>query len=191
MDTRELKKYICAECGAEFESKAYSRFGIKYCSEECRYKAFKKNLNEWARKKRENKRLGTMEYEITSRGIDKERLTWLVEHQQFVIDIPKDIKCWLCASTSDLLSHHVTYFPIQEYKTLCRNCHEFLHKIMLKKHKCTPDMRTPTFIDKTSQYIFLNACNKLCVNHATFMRESQIRWTQRTAKFFNDMILLG
>lgn len=112
----------CSICGTVFEG-YIRKFPPKYCSNECRYKGQLIRQRQWKQKSRQRK-----------------RMKWLKENQQFREDMPimLDKECWICGSNEDLLLHHVKYYPKVVKKTLCRSCHEFLHKGLLRRKKCTP-----------------------------------------------------
>jgi len=109
---------ICKICGKKFEG-CKRRYYPKYCSDKCGYKGQILKQKERRKKQKENN-----------------RMLWLVKNQQFAIEILLD-KCWVCGSTKNLVNHHVKYYPAVR-KTLCRSCHEFLHKSLLVKKRCKP-----------------------------------------------------
>ena len=109
---------ICKICNKEFEG-YIRRYPPKYCSGKCAYKGY--ILEQKERRNKEKK---------------KRRMSWLVKNQQFSFEILLD-KCWICDSIENLVNHHVKYYPVIR-KTLCRSCHEFLHKSLLRKKRCKP-----------------------------------------------------
>jgi len=133
-----MPEYVCEVCKCTFISNRESRFGIKYCSDACRATGWKEYMRKREGRSRENSRDVAIKEFVEKQGIDAEKLQYLIEHQQFETEIPLEEKCWLCDSIIDLLDHHVTYFPIQERHSICRKCHEFLHKVIFRGRKCKP-----------------------------------------------------
>jgi len=113
----------CEICGKTFGG-IVRRFPPKYCSDECRYKGQLLHQKRWKRK-----------------HLAIKRMKWLVENQQFIDDKPLDDECWVCGSKENLLNHHVKYKPRVVEKTLCKSCHEWLHKALLNSKKCAPKHR--------------------------------------------------
>src|SRR3972149_10241620 len=103
----QMPEYNCVECGRTFASDRTSRFGIKYCSDKCRYEAWKRQMRQRAMNYRNSIRSNVVKKFIMERNIDIGRLQYLMSNQQFETKIPLEIKCWLCNSTEDLLSHEI------------------------------------------------------------------------------------
>jgi hypothetical protein len=120
------EKRFCPECGKELQNDRR----IKYCSRECEFEARRKYMMERMRKLRAQRWTLDM----------SKKMGWLKENQQLSEDIILD-KCWVCGSKEKLLWHHVKYHPECIGKVLCRSCHEFLHKSLLRKKKCKPKCR--------------------------------------------------
>lgn len=113
----------CDICGTEFVGRK-GRYPARYCSDECRYKGQLKRQLEWKHKERA-----------------KKRMKWLMDHQEFVEAKPLDKECWVCGATENLINHHVRYHIRVIEKTLCRSCHQWLHKTLLNGKKCSPSYR--------------------------------------------------
>lgn len=113
----------CLVCNKQFEG-FIRRFPPKYCSDKCKCKGQLLQQNKWRKKMREIK-----------------RMTWLRENQQFRKDMPILLdkeECWVCGSKEKLILHHVKYFPKVIVKTICKSCHEYLHKQLLGNKRCVP-----------------------------------------------------
>lgn len=118
----ETEDGYCKECGKDFRDNGL------YCCEECKAKAEKKQGNEY--RKRAYARLL------------RER---------------KAITCSLCGRHPDILDeetleqfvkHHTSYEP-EETITLCRSCHQKLHKSGVAKGKPKPKQdKMPSMLDR-------------------------------------------
>jgi hypothetical protein len=115
---------VCPICGNSFEAK-YLR--TKYCSTECSHKAWVNYINERMKFQRAHRFTPEM----------MEKMKWLKDNQQFTYDIIYD-ECWVCGSKENLLWHEVRYQPECVSRILCKSCHEFLHKSLLRRKKCRP-----------------------------------------------------
>jgi predicted nucleic acid-binding Zn ribbon protein len=119
-------KRYCIVCGAQLP---LSDKRIRYCSSNCEIIG----RNEYMRER--------MRYLRALKWTDKmsEKMDWLKKNQQSAKDIILD-ECWVCGSKENLILHHVKYYPICEYKVLCRKCHSFLHHSLLRRKKCMPQI---------------------------------------------------
>jgi hypothetical protein len=114
----------CPICKTEFKN-VDNR--VVYCSNKCRIKAWNDYMKERMRKQREHPFTEEM----------MEKMKWLKENQQFTYNIIYD-ECWVCGSKENLLWHEIKYQPECISKILCKSCHEFLHKSLLRRRKCRP-----------------------------------------------------
>jgi len=152
------EKYACEICGKSFWARKRKN-KPRYCSDECRRKAWKIYMRKYMRRKRLTEKIKNENISIElidkmlGEFIRKEkniikwtedmsrRMKYLATNQQFAEDIPEIpmVECWVCHSKEKLIIHHVKYYPKIEVKILCKTCSEFLHKALLKGKKCRPN----------------------------------------------------
>ena len=141
----------CEICNKEFAG----HFRQKYCSDECRYEAWKKYLRERYKIKQQKiideKKHRLEEWKkngsITANSVPYngeplpsevlEKLIELAKKQQYSNIFRRDEKCYACFSVNNLVLHHISYSPIITV-TLCKRCHEYLHKRLLAKQRVAP-----------------------------------------------------
>jgi NADH:ubiquinone oxidoreductase subunit len=128
-------KKICPICGYEFYTNHPNH---KYCCYNCSEEASRIRAKEYNRRQIEEKNKRKIEKIIDEIGNEAYNyLNKLAEEQQ-QITIYKKTYCEACNISQDkaqLIIHNVSYSP-QKIVTLCRKCHELLHKKMLDNIRC-------------------------------------------------------
>lgn len=113
-----IKMNVCAAitCQKEFMPNPHYKKGIqKYCSQKC---------------------YNDRELKQTKEQLEK--LEQLANRQQdFSLFIPKLEFCEICFSKESLVTHEISYYPL-ETTVLCASCHSVLHLRFLKRKKVRP-----------------------------------------------------
>jgi hypothetical protein len=110
----------------------------RYCTRDCAWEAEKKRNREYSRSKYKNTNKKRVENFISKHG--QKAYDYLVDisKRQQIYEYTVFKKCAACDimhKERKILSHHISYSPIEEVG-LCTKCHNFLHVHLLKKKKC-------------------------------------------------------
>ena len=142
-----IKMKKCEICGKKFKPRGRQ----KYCSDKCRYKAWRKYLNErYEKKKRSqiqknNERLEWLKQNKSAIPNHRtklpseilKKLIVIAKQQQYPSFYRKKQKCEVCHSTEHLVTHHISYYPPIRI-TLCAKCHTYLHNNLLVRKRIRP-----------------------------------------------------
>lgn len=178
----EKLKFICKECGKEFEvypSQVKKGFG-DVCSWECRvkYRRGEKAIATGPRmdmigENNPNWKGGKSLLPRKQRNTTKEHLAW--KRKVFARD---KYTCQYCGSTKHLNAHHIWYFAeypeiaydIDNGLTLCENCHKIEHSIGYAHKRVFKAIANNMSLDDAIKHI---SKSRMCIAHGYIRAEAE------------------